>query len=88
MRKADRNFDGKANKFELFKAFKAMSTNTAVLGSANNNAYASEWSPNFGGYAQLTPCYNTYAGYGGYTNYNNYGAVGYTTPVIYAGYGW
>lgn len=39
MRKVDTNFDGKANKYELFRAFKAMMSNSGGLGN-NNSSYA------------------------------------------------
>jgi hypothetical protein len=50
-------------------------------GVSNNNAYASEWDPNFSGYARVAPTYNAYSSYGGY---NNYGARGLTTQFLYS----
>ena len=54
MRQVDMNFDRKANKFELFRAFKMMMSNQGSYGGNN-----SDWNPSFSGYA------NTYGGYGG-----------------------
>ena len=51
MRQVDMNFDRKANKFELFRAFKMMMSNQGGYGSNNN-----EWNPNFAGYT------NSYGG--------------------------
>lgn len=53
MRQVDMNFDNRANKFELFRAFKMMMANQGGYGGYGGgygNAYQSEWSPNFGGY--------------------------------------
>lgn len=69
MRQVDTNFDQRANKFELFRAFKLMMANNQG-GYGNNAAYQSEWSPNFGGYAQVYG-----GGYGG--SYGGYGRGGY-----------
>jgi hypothetical protein len=43
MRQVDLNFDGKANKFELFRAFKMMIQNQGGYGG-------SDWDPSFAGY--------------------------------------
>jgi hypothetical protein len=52
MRQVDMNFDRKANKFELFRAFKMMISNQGGGYGSNSN----EWNPNFAGYA------NSYGG--------------------------
>jgi hypothetical protein len=44
MRKADRNSDGRANKFELFKAFKK-----GYINSTGGSSYNNSWNPNFHG---------------------------------------
>ena len=61
MRQVDTNFDRKANKFELFRAFKLMMANQGGCSGGYNNGYQSEWSPNFGGYAPATS-----VGFGGF----------------------
>ena len=93
MRKVDTNFDGKANKFELFRAFKAMMSNSGGLGAQQSN-YAAEWNPNFSGYVQspqvapVSPVFNYLGGAATtYNPYGGYGAVGYTSPVVYNTYG-
>lgn len=76
MRQMDSNFDGRANKFELFRAFKSMMANSNNMGGGNN--YNNSWNPNYqgntgfgggfgGGYNQ--------GGYGG--GYNNNMGGGY-----------
>ena len=59
MRQVDTNYDGKANKFELFRAFKSM-MNTG----GSRGGYQSDWDPSFSGYVPAQGVYNT--GYGGY----------------------
>lgn len=52
MRQVDMNFDRRANKFELFRAFKLMMANQGGCGGGYGSSYQSDWSPNFGGYVQ------------------------------------
>lgn len=46
MRGMDSNFDGRANKFELFRAFKSMIANNNSMGG---NSYDNSWNPNYHG---------------------------------------
>lgn len=48
MRSVDTNYDGKANKFELFNAFKRMIAQSCSLGMGANS-YGDSWNPNFHG---------------------------------------
>lgn len=67
MRQVDTNYDGKANKFELFRAFRSMLANQ----SCNN--VQSDWSPNFGGYSGNTGFCGGYGGTYGGGYVGNYG---------------
>jgi hypothetical protein len=75
MRQVDRNFDRKANKFELFNAFKMMIANQGGGYGGNNN----EWNPNFGGYT------NSYGG--GFNGGYNGGFGGGFNGGFNGGYG-
>jgi hypothetical protein len=48
MRNMDSNFDGRANKFELFRAFKSMIANSNSMNMGGNN-YNNSWNPNYQG---------------------------------------
>lgn len=65
MRQVDTNFDRKANKFELFRAFKLMiANNQGGYGGYGNSNYQSEWSPGFSGYVPAGGAFG--GGFGGY----------------------
>lgn len=49
MRNMDSNFDGRANKFELFKAFKSMIANSNNMNNMGGGSYNNSWNPNYQG---------------------------------------
>lgn len=64
MRQVDTNFDRKANKFELFRAFKLMIANNQGGYGGQSAGYQSEWSPGFSGYVPANRGFG--GGYGGF----------------------